>query len=73
MRLKINRGGKEQELQGRASRQVEGVYYVQEKVIQPMQFNNQVIMFDLRTQSGTPIALGGKARPNFLFFTRRSC
>jgi S1-C subfamily serine protease len=57
--LKIIRGGKEQDLQGRTSEQLEGVYYVQEKVIQPMQFNNQVIMFDLRTQGGTPVALGG--------------
>ena len=59
--LKILRDGKEQELRGRTSEQVEGVYYVQEKVIQPMRFDNQVIMFDMRVQTGTPISLGGGA------------
>jgi S1-C subfamily serine protease len=59
--LKIRRGGREQELRGRTSEQVEGVYYVQEKVIQPVFFDNQVIMFDMRVQTGTPITVGGGA------------
>jgi len=57
--LKILRDGKELELRGRTSEQVEGVYYVQEKVIQPMLFDKQVIMFDMRVQTGRPVALGG--------------
>jgi S1-C subfamily serine protease len=57
--LKILRDGKEQELHGRTSDQILGVYYVQERVIQPLRFDNQVIMFDMRAQTGTPITLGG--------------
>ena len=59
LRLRILRGGKEQELTGRASDQVDGVYYVQDKAIELLRCNNQVIFFDMRIQSGSPIVLGG--------------
>jgi hypothetical protein len=57
--LKVSRDGKDLELRGRTIDQLQGVYYVQEKTIQPMRFRNGVVMFDLRTQTGSPIALGG--------------
>jgi S1-C subfamily serine protease len=57
--LKILRDGKEQEVHGRTCDQIQGMYYVQERVIRPMQFDNQVIMFDMRAQTGTPISLRG--------------
>ncbi len=59
VRLRIIREEKEQELIGRTSDQVEGVDHVQEKTIEPLRCNNQIIYFDMRIQSGSPIVLGG--------------
>lgn len=61
--LKILRNGRAQELRGRTSEQLQGVYYVQEKVIQPSRFDQQVIFFDLRTPTSTPIALAAEGNP----------
>jgi S1-C subfamily serine protease len=55
--LKILRDGKQIELRGRTIDQLDGVYYVQEKTIQPMRFRSAVVMFDLATPTAMPIAL----------------
>lgn len=57
--LKVARNGREVELRGRTCDQVEGVYYAQEKSIQPHRFDKQIILFDMRIQTESPIALGG--------------
>ena len=56
--VKILRDGKEVDLSGTTIDQLEGIYYVQEKTINPIQLRNGVVMFDLRTQTGNRIALG---------------
>src|SRR5262249_53878766 len=59
--LKVLRDGKEIELKGTTPDQLEGQYYVQEKTIDHSMLRNAVIMFDLRTPTGRPIALGSEA------------
>jgi S1-C subfamily serine protease len=56
--LKIVRDSAEMDVKGATLDQLEGVFYVQEKQINPMQCRNGVVMFDLRMQTGTPITLG---------------
>jgi S1-C subfamily serine protease len=57
--IKVIRNGQEKELHGQTSEQVEGAYYVQQKVMRPLTFNNQIILFDMRTPNAMPIVVGG--------------
>lgn len=57
--LKVLRDGAAKELAGQTTDQVEGRYFVQEKVVRPLFFDKQILMFDLRAQTGIPIVLGG--------------
>lgn len=59
--LKVLRDGKEIEVKGTTTDQLEGLYYVQEKTIHPLQFRNGVVMFDMRTQTGASVAIGSAA------------
>jgi len=56
--LKVLRDGNEIEVKGTTIDQLEGTFYVQEKTINPVQFHNGVVMFDLRMPTESPITLG---------------